>query len=423
MSKRIPPLADFAIKNAKPKSKDYKLSDGYGLYLLVKRTGVKLWQMQYRYHGKPQTISFGYYSDKNGRIILSLSDARDKRDDARRQLLKGLNPTAVRKQEKATALKEENNTFEVVARQWHEKFKSSWEEKTGRRILASLKKDVFPIIGKTPISKIETPDMVDLLSKIAERTLETAHKIKISCQGVFRHAVLTGSIKHSPMADMRNVLPSVKNNHFAAPTTPKDLAPLLRAIDGYEGTLVVKCAMQFAPLVFVRPGELRHAEWKEIDFEAKEWNIPAKKMKMKRDHLVPLSDQAIEILRKLQPLTGHSPYIFPGQRSLLRPMSDAAVNAAFRRMGFGKDVIVGHGFRATARTILAEVFYFRVDIIEHQLAHIVKDPTGRAYNRTEFLPYRRVMMQKWADFLDMIKENNFDPSPIILEVSELIAIS
>ena len=233
--------------------------------------------------------------------------------------------------------------------------------------------------------------------------LDTAHRVRFECGAIFRYAVATGRADRDPVADLKGALPPVKNGHHAAPTDPKELAPLLRAIDGFEGSFVVKCALQLTPMLFVRPGELRHAEWSEFDFETAEWNIPAGRMKMKIAHLVPLPEQALAILNELRPLTGHSKYVFPSHRSPLRCMSDNALNAAMRRMGFDKDEVTAHGFRATARTILDEVLQIRPDFIEHQLAHAVKDPNGRAYNRTAHLAERKKMMQVWADYLDGLK--------------------
>jgi integrase len=296
------------------------------------------------------------------------------------------------------------NTFEIVTREWHERFKGQWSKNHGERILRRLEVDVFPFIGSRPISEIRPPEMLTVLRRVEARTLETAHRLKIACSQVFRYAVATGKADRDPVADLRGALPPIRNNHFAAPTDPKEVAPLLKAVDGFQGSHVVKCALQLAALLFVRPGELRHAEWAEMDLEAAAWNIPGSRMKMKEPHLVPLPRQAVDILRDLERMTGSGRFVFPGHRSPLRCMSENAINAALRRMGFEKTEIVGHGFRAMARTILDEVLQFRPDIIEHQLAHAVKDPLGRAYNRTTHLPERRKMMQTWADYLDGLKQ-------------------
>jgi len=269
--------------------------------------------------------------------------------------------------------------------------------------LSRLEKDVFPAIGKRPIGEIKAPEVLRVLRQIETRSLEVMHMVKSTCGQVFRYAVSIGRAERNPVPDLCDALTPFKNGHYAAPTNPKDVAPLVRALDCYGGSFAVKCALRLAILLFVRPGELRHAEWSEFDFVEERWNIPAKKMKMRKDHIVPLSHQAVAILRELHPLTGHGLYVFPSVNSLLKCMSDNTVNAALRSMGYGKDVIVGHGFRAMARTMLAEVLEFRTDIIEHQLAHAVKGPLGDAYDRTKFLRQRRHMMQVWADYLDRLK--------------------
>jgi integrase len=390
-------LSDLQIKNAKPRDKDYKLTDGFGLHLLITPTGGKLWRFQYRYAGKQKLLSFGVYPS------ISLVEAREKRETARKQLANEIDPGDLKKAQKAARIENASNSFEAVTREWHERFKTQWSEAHSERILKRLELDIFPWIGARPIGEIKPPEMLSVLRRVEARTLETAHRLKIACGQVFRYAVATGRAERDPVADLRGALPPVKNKHFAAPTDPKDVAPLLRAIDEYDGSFVVKCAMRLAPLFFVRPGELRKAEWSEIDLDAAEWNIPGHRMKMKEAHLVPLARQAVEILRELKLLTGHSRYVFPCQRSPLRCMSDNAVNAALRRMGFEKTEIVGHGFRAMARTLLDEVLHVRPDFIEHQLAHAVRDPLGRAYNRTSHLAERKKMMQQWADYLDKLK--------------------
>ncbi len=397
MPKRVTPLSDIQVKNAKPKDADYKLTDGGGLYLLITPTGGKLWRLDYRFDGKRKTFTFGSYPD------VSLAKARDKRQSAREQIAAGIDPGAVKKAEKLAVVESVTNTFEAVAREWFTRNSSKWSENHAGRLLTRLEQDAFPFIGSRPIAEIKAPEVAALLKRIEIRTLEGAHRIKISMGQIFRYAVSIGKADADPVAPLRDVLPPVKNKGMAAPTDPKELTPLLRAIDGFTGSFVVKCAMQLAPLLFVRPGELRHAEWSEIDIEAGQWNLPAEKMKMKLPHLVPLSRQALAIIEELRPLTGSGRYLFPCNRSPLRCMSENSVNAGLRRMGFEKAEITGHGFRATARTILDEVMGERPDLIEHQLSHAVKDPLGRAYNRTSHLPERRKMMQRWADYLDSLK--------------------
>jgi integrase len=398
MPKRIPPLSDIQVKNAKPRDKDYKLSDGHGLYLLVTPTGGKLWRLQYRYAGKQKLLSFGAYPS------ISLADARQRREDARKLLANSVDPGEVRKAQKAATVAETENSFEVVAREWHNKFSGSWSSSHAETTLRRIELDAFPVLGAKPIEEIKAMDLLTMLRRIESRgALETAHRVRTICGQVFRYAVATGRVERDPTADLKGALPPYKKGHLAAITDPKEVIPLLRAIDGYQGSFVVKCALQLAPLVFVRPGELRQAEWSEFDFDTAEWNIPAERMKMKVAHLVPLSTQAVEILRELQTLTGNSRYLFPCHRSFARPMSNNAINAALRRMGFEKDEMTGHGFRAMARTILDEVLQVRPDFIEHQLAHAVRDPNGRAYNRTAHLSERKKMMQQWADYLDKLK--------------------
>ena len=398
MPKRVTPLSDIQVKNAKPKEADYKITDGGGLYLLITPTGGKLWRMDYRFDGKRKTLTFGSYP------ATSLVNARKKREEAREQIAAVIDPGAVKKAEKLAQSELVTNTFEAVAREWFTRNSSKWSENHAGRLFTRLEQDAFPFIGSRPIAEIKAPEVAALLTRIEIRTLEGAHRIRISMGQIFRYAVSIGKADSDPVAPLRDILPAVKNRHMAAPTDPKDVAPLLRAIDGFTGSFVVKCAMRLAPLLFVRPGELRHAEWSEIDIDAEQWSIPAEKMKMNVPHLVPLSRQALAIIEELRPLTGSGRYLFPCTRSPLRCMSENSVNAGLRRMGFEKEEITGHGFRAMARTILDEVLGERPDLIEHQLSHAVKDPLGRAYNRTSHLPERRKMMQKWADYLDGLKQ-------------------
>lgn len=398
MRKRIAPISDVQVRNAKAKEKDYKFSDGQGLYLLVTTTGGKLWRLDYSFAGKRKTLALGNYP------AVSLADARQRRDDAKKLLANGVDPCAVRKAQKAAMVAETENSFEIVAREWHGKFSGTWSACHAETTMGRLQLDVFQALGARPIAEIKAPELLAMLRRIESRgALETAHRVRTICGQIFRYAIATGRAEHDPASDLKGALPPYKKSHLAAITDPKEVIPLLRAIDGYKGSFVVKSAMQLAPLVFVRPGELRQAEWSEIDLDAAEWNIPAERMKMKQPHLVPLSARAVEILRELKALTGNSRFVFPSGRSFHRPMSNNAINAALRRMGFEKDEMTGHGFRAMARTILDEVLQVRPDYIEHQLAHAVRDPNGRAYNRTAHLAERRKMMQTWADYLDGLK--------------------
>ena len=391
------PLSELKIRNAKPKEKFYKLSDSDGLYLHVTEKGGKLWRFRYRFEGKEKLLALGSYPE------ISLLDARQKRDEARRQLAHGIDPGAIRKAQKQAKV-EDTETAEVIAREWHEKFKSTWTEGHADKLLRCLERDVFPWIGTRPIKEIKAPELLTVLRRVESRgVLEGAHRVRGICNMIFRYAISTGRAERNPAQDLIGSLPPAKEKHLAAITEPKEVRELLLAIDGYVGSYVVKLALQLSPLVFVRPGELRHMEWKEVDFENALWSIPAEKMKMREPHLVPLSKQAIKILEELQKLTGTSQYAFPSGRTYDRPMSNNAILAALRRMGYTKDEMTPHGFRAMARTIIDEVLQIRPDFIEAQLAHRVSDPLGRSYNRTQHLNERRKMMQTWADYLDGLK--------------------
>jgi integrase len=391
------PLTDTKARNAKPKKRQFKLFDTEGLFLLVSPAGGKWWRFKYRLGGKENLISLGTYPE------VSLAQARGRRDEARKQVADGIDPSQVRKALKQSKYHNES-TFEVVAREWHTKFTPTWTAGHAVTILSRLEHNVFPWIGERPIIEIKAPELLTVLRRIESRgALETAHRVRAICGQVFRYAIATGRAERDPAADLRGALPPVKPKHLSAMTDPEKVAGLLRAIDGYQGALVTKCALRLAPYVFVRPGELRQMEWAEIDLEAAEWNIPAEKMKTRQPHLVPLAHQSLEILKELRPLTGSGKYVFPSPRTPKRPMSNNGVLSALRRMGFEKEEMTGHGFRAMARTILDEILQFRPDYIEHQLAHAVRDPNGRAYNRTAHLSERRKMMQTWADYLDGLK--------------------
>ncbi len=390
------PLTDTAIRNAKPGEKTIKLFDERGLYLEVSPAGGKWWRLKYRFDGKEKRLSLGVYPD------VSLKDARERRDAARKLLADGTDPSENRKAQKSARADRAANSFEVVAREWFAKYSATWAKDHGNRIIRRFERDIFPWIGGRPIAEVAAPELLTVVRRIEDRgALETAHRALGNCGQVFRYSVATGRAERDPSGDLRGALPPVKGEHFAATTDPKRVGEILRALDGYQGTLTVRCALRLAPLVFVRPGELRKAEWADIDLDAAEWRYTV--TKTNTPHIVPLSRQAVTILHELQPLTGRGQFIFPGARSNGRPMSDNAILAAMRRMGIGKEEMSGHGFRAVARTILDEVLGVRPDYIEHQLAHAVRDPNGRAYNRTAHLPERRKMMQQWADYLDKLK--------------------
>jgi integrase len=401
MPRHTAPLTDTACRTAKPSKKARKLFDGRGLYLEVAPGGGRWWRLKYRHGGKEKRLSLGTYPDT------SLAMAREKRDDARKLLASGIDPSAHRKATVAALASQDANSVEVVAREWFGKQKSSWVPEHASRVLMRLENDVFPYLGKQDVGEITAKELLACLNRVADRgAIESAHRI-LQCVGqVFRYAIATDRAERNPASDLRGALPPVKPEHHAAITDPKAIGKLLRAINAYEGHGITRAALRLAALTFVRPGELRQAEWSEFDLDAAEWNIPAERMKMREPHLVPLSDQAVEILRELYDVTGRGGsgrFVFPNPRSRERPMSSGGVLAALRRMGYDKATMSGHGFRAMARTVLDEQLHFRADYIEHQLAHAVRDPNGRAYNRTAHLPERREMMQSWADYLDALR--------------------
>lgn len=391
-------LTDTAIRTAKAGEKPRKLFDERGLYLEVRPNGSKWWRLRYRFRGKEKLLSLGVYPD------VSLKDARERRDTARKLLAHDTDPSEHRKAHKSAKAEAAANSFEVVAREWFGKYSPKWAPSHAGKIIQRLEKDVFPWIGGRPIAEITAPELLTALRRIEERgALETAHRARQNASMVFRYGIATGRCERDPAADLRGALPPTQGAHFAAITEPGRLGEFLRIVDGYQGTLPVRCALRLAPLVFVRPGELRTAEWADIDLEGMEWRFTVSKTKVQ--HIVPLSTQAVAILRELHPLTSRGRYVFPSGRNPRgdRPMSENAILAAMRRLGISKEEMSGHGFRAAARTILDEVLGFRPDYIEHQLAHAVKDPNGRAYNRTAHLAERRKMLQAWADYLDGLK--------------------
>jgi integrase len=392
-------LTDTACKNAKPKDKPYRLSDEKGLYLEVMPNGSKYFRLKYRYESKEKRLAFGVYPET------SLKEARNKREEARKQLAQGIDPGETRKAMKA-AQSADADSFEVVAREWIAKFAQKWSERHRLHIEQYLKKDVFPFLGSRPVREITAPELLSMLRRIESRgALETAKRTREYCGQVFRYAVATGRAERDPTGDLRGALASAKTKHHASITDPQAIGDLLRAIEGYKGAAVTRAAMSLAPLVFVRPGELRQAEWAEFNLDGAEWRIPAEKMKMRDPHIVPLSTQAVVILRELHPLTGRGRYVFPSARTPSgdRCMSENAVLAALRRMGYAKDEMTGHGFRSMASTLLNEQGWHR-DAIERQLAHAERNAVRAAYNYAEHLPERRKMMQAWADYLDGLKQ-------------------
>ena len=390
-------LTDAGARNAKPKDKPYKLAAGGGLYLEVMPHGSKCWRWKYRFGSKEKRLALGVYPE------VSMSTARGGRDQARAVLRQGRDPSAERKADKARAVLEGANTFEAVAREWLEGQRRSMTPTTYAKAERTLKSNVFPWIGSRPVADLEAPEVLAVLKRIEGRGAnETAHRVRARMGQVFRYAIAHGVATRDPTADLRGALaPAVTRSH-AAITDPAKVADLLRAIDGHAGQFVTRCALKLAPMLFVRPGELRRAEWNEFDLDAAQWRIPAAKMKMREEHVVPLASQAVDILRELHPLTGRGKYLFPSLRSAQEPMSENTVNAALRRLGFDKDTMTGHGFRALASTRLNELGW-KPDVIERQLAHAERNKVRAAYNRAQYMAERKTMMQAWADYLDALR--------------------
>lgn len=391
-------LTNTTIQNAKSAEKPYKIYDTDGLFMQVTPAGGKWWRFKYRFEGKEKLLSLGTYPE------VSLKQARDKRDDARKLLAnEKTDPSNERQKNKAEKILSSENSFELVAREWWSAHMKNKAETHKDKVIRRFELYLFPWIGNAPIANITAPQLLQVVKRIENlNKLETAHRALQTAGQVFRYAVQTGRAIRDITYDLKGALPATTTKHMAAFTDPKDIAELLRAIDGFNGTVTVQCALKLSPLVFARPSELRQAKWSDIDLGAGEWRYVVSKTKT--DHLVPLPRQAVEILKVMQPLSGHREYVFPGGHSPLRPMSEAAVNAALKRMGYDTQTqITGHGFRAMARTILHERLNVDPHIIEHQLAHTVPDNLGSAYNRTRFIEQRKAMMQQWADYLDGIK--------------------
>lgn len=390
-------LSDIAIRNAKHQAKPYKISDSGGLFLLVVPTGGKLWRYSYRFDGKQKTLALGSYPDTG------LKEARDYHSAARKILAAGIDPNEDRKNVKAAKKLSAANSFELVAREWWQSYMKSKADSHKEKVIRRFELYLFPWLGKKPISEITAPQFLEIIRRIEKQNIaETAKRTLQTAGQVFRYAVQNGMVARDITTDLKGALAATTVKHMAAFTEPKDVAELLRALDGFKGTLTVQCAIKLAPLVFVRPSELRMAKWADIDLEAAIWQYLVSKTKT--NHIVPLSRQAVAILREIHPLSGHGEYVFQGGHSPLKPMSESAINAALKRMGYDtKTQITGHGFRAMARTILHERLNIDPAIIEHQLAHKVPDTLGSAYNRTKFIEQRTAMMQHWADYLDALK--------------------
>ena len=387
-------LTDKAITQAKPKDKLYRLSDNTGnnLSLEVTPQGGKRWRFRYRFNNTPKMISLGTYP------AVTLKEARDKAIEAKKAVEQGVDPSIKKK------IVQDGNTFESVAKDWFDRFAPTTTPRYSKEVWSRLERDVFPFIGKKLLTDIDAPTVLAVLRRTEERgVIVTTYKIKSHISQVFKYAIACGLVYADPSISLSPALQSRKPKPMPSIIEPKEVGKLMVAIDGYTGS-VVRNALLLGALTFVRPGELRTAEWKEFDMEAAEWRIPAEKMKMKRPHLVPLSTQVLEILEKLKQLTGHSTYLFPSIRTITRPMSDVTVNAALKTLGYAQGEMTGHGFRAMATSLLAERGW-NADVIDRQLAHVEKNKVKAAYNRSEHLDERRKMMQAWADYLDVLKTN------------------
>ncbi len=398
-------LSDAAIRASKPTEKPYKVFDGSGLYLLVTPEGSRLWRFKYRYGGKERLLALGPYPD------VALKEARDRCGKAKAQLRDGIDPSAVRRADKASRIDREAGTFEVVAREWHAKQSARWAKNGGQRILRRLEMYAFPRIGSRQIRELTGPDLLAVLQRVESKGHpETAHRLKQYLGAIFRYAVATHRADSDPTAALRGALATPPSRSFASITEPKRIGELMRAVRSYSGSDIVRCALELLALVFVRPGELRGARWEEFSFDLadsldtsnarlREWRIPAERMKMREQHLVPLSSQAVAVLRELHAISGPSGFLFPGVRSKARSISENTMNAALRAMGYTREQMTGHGFRHMASTTLHERGY-RSEWIERQLAHADSNSMRSRYNFAEYLPERRKMMQEWADYLD-----------------------
>ena len=395
----IQKLSATKVKQARPKSKTFKLFDGNGLYLLVHTNGSKYWRYDYQFTHKRKTLALGIYPS------ISLADARTAHQNARELLKNGIDPSHNKRLEKLTRNIAASDTFKAIAEEWFIQKQGESSKRNQSRTLAILEKDLFPYIGDIAISQIKPLEILTAIRKIEQRgSTDLPQRARQITGQIFRYAIITNRAQIDPSRDLVGALkatPTVRHNPTI--TDPEQLSYLLRAIDSYKATIVVNAALKISILLFQRPGEIRHMEWSEINWQESRWELPGAKMKMGLDHIVPLSKQAVSVLEELHMHTGRGKYVFPSARGASRPLSENGVRTALRTMGYSNEQITPHGFRAMARTILDEVLGYRVDWIEHQLAHAVKDPNGRAYNRTAHLEGRRKMMQGWADYLDKVK--------------------
>ena len=393
----MPQLTEVKIKNIKPSGKIERFHDGGGLYLELSAAGGKHWRWRYKFDGKEKRMSFGSWKD------VSLKEAREKRDACRKILKEGVDPGTEKRQARAAQSAHGGATFRAVAEEWVKNQRNVWVDTHAKTVEERLTANVYPYIGDRPIADIAPQDVLPLLRKIEERrAFEVANRVLGICSLIFRYGVAIGVVASDPCRDLRGALVPHQKGQFAALTKPQDVGVLMLSIDDYKGSGVVRAALKFSALTFCRPGEIRQAEWGEIDFEREEWTIPAAKMKVRVEHRVPLSRQAVEVLKELQPLTGVGKYVFPGPRGKDKPLSENAINTSIRIMGYGKDQMTAHGFRAMASTLLNETGH-PGDVIEAQLAHKGADKIRAIYNRAQYMDERRKLMQSWADYLDQLR--------------------
>lgn len=390
-------LTATAVKAAKAKRKQYRLYDERGLYLQVSPSGGKYWRFKYRVDGRERVLALGVFPE------IGLADARDRREAARRLVARGIDPGKQRRARREARAKARQDSFEVIGREWAQR--QRWTERHRDRVLARLKNDIFPQIGSDAITAIDAPQILAALRRVEARgAVDTAHRERGYTSQIFRYAIATGRAVHDPAADLKGALTATKTKHFASITDPRQIGPLLVAIDGYQGTEVVRLALRLMPYVFLRPGNFRSAEWSQIDFRGREWRIPEDRMKRPAPHIIPLAPQVVDMLEYLYKLSGHrSEYLFPSLRTISRPLSENTLNAALRRLGYSKFDLTGHGFRHMASTLLHEQG-FNSDAVERQLAHLDRNETRATYNYAEYLQERRIMMQSWADYLDELRE-------------------
>ena len=402
-------LTATAVRKAGAAAKSYRLADGGGLYLFVNTKGARYWRYDYYFAGARKTLALGVYPE------VSLKDARERHAGAREMPANNLDPSAQKKLQKLHANVESNNTFAAVADEWRERHLAEKSQSYRVRRERILTQDLYPAIRFRSIKEITAVEVLSALRNVEERTIDMADRSRQLASLIFRYAIATGPAERDPTVDLKGALKNKKVKHHAAITDPSGVGSLLRDIQRYDGRPVVKAALELSALLFQRPGEIRQMRWEEINWREGRWEIPAAKMKMDRDHIVPLSRQALEVLKRVEPITGRFIYVFPNERSRTRAMSDNGIRSALRTLGYTNEEMTPHGFRAMACTLLDEELRFRPDRIEQQLAHRVSDPLGRAYNRTAFIDERTKMMQVWADYLDDLRDGSPDSRSNVAE--------